>query len=77
MEMEHESEEEDEEVVKRKADTDCKNAAFVKALKLRDQEEPKDILFANKLHVHQLNKGRPLKARIDVPEGFIVHPYGG
>lgn len=79
MNMEHESEEEevDAEVVKRKADTDCKNRQFVKALKQREHEDPKDMLIANKLHVHQLNTGRPLKERIDVPEGFIVHPYGG
>jgi hypothetical protein len=78
MEMEHESEEEEERAVaKRKADTDCKNRQFVKRLKDRGTEEVKDMLFANKLHVHEMNTGRPLKPRIEVPEGFEVHGYGG
>lgn len=77
MEMEHESEEEDEKVVKRKADTDARNPQFVKKLLLREEEGPKDMIVENMLHVHQMNTGRPLKPRIDVPEGFLVHPYGG
>ena len=74
--METESEDEEEQVVKRNPDTDANNPDFERHLADRRQMTPTNFLTANKEYVHSLNRGRPLKPRIDVPEGVEVYPYG-
>ena len=37
---------------------------------------PPDFMVLNKQTVHNMNTGRPLKQRIEVPEGVEVYPYG-
>ena len=60
-----------------KADTDHKNSAFVASL--RQRTTAASVTNFQKIHKQQLqtmSQGRLPKARIEVPEGFEVHPYG-
>ena len=57
-------------------DTDCKNAGFEEHLKQRRAKSPTNFLQTNKGKVHSMNSGRPLKQRVDVPDGVEVYPYG-
>ena len=35
-----------------------------------------DFIITNRQTIRQMSSGRPPKARIDVPEGVEVFPYG-
>jgi hypothetical protein len=61
--------------VKRKADTDHRNMAFTMSLKGRDTRK-RDWINEHALLVESMNSGRPLKARIELPDGFEYAPYG-
>lgn len=71
-----ESEEEAHVAIKRKADTDCKNADFEMHLKERAGRSPTNFQAVNRERVNSMNTGRPLKERIDVPDGFEIYQYG-
>ena len=73
---EEESEEEEEVVRKRNPDTDARNPQFVKSLDQRNSQPPPDFRRMNIDTVHNMNTGRPLKQRIEVPDGVEVYPYG-
>ena len=74
---EEESDEDDHGPQKRKADTDCKNLEFRKALERRALEDKKDILAENFMAVHNAKTGNGLKPRLDIPDGMEVFLYGG
>ena len=74
-ESEH-SEEEDLPPAKRNPDTVCKNPDFEKSLRSRSMQPQRDFTISNKKHVRNMSSGRPLKTRIEVPEGIEVFPYG-
>ena len=73
-----ESDEEEEKttVQKRKADTDCRNDYFIESLKARGSQTTRNFMNTNKQSVTDMNTGRPLKARIEVPDGVEIYPYG-
>lgn len=61
---------------KRKADTDANNTEFERALAQRAKDGPDNIKIRNIQRVHSMNTGRPLKERLNVPEGVEVFQYG-
>ena len=77
-EDDYESEEEESLVIakKWKADTDCKNANFEASLKARTMKPAPNFKTVNKERVHSMNTGRPLKERVEIPDGVEVYPYG-
>lgn len=62
---------------KRKADTDARNDDFEMLLRARAGGEVPDFLDTNRRHVRNQSTGRPLKPRLDIPEGMEVYAYGG
>jgi hypothetical protein len=77
QEMEGDESSEEEKVhVKRKTDTDCKNLDFEQHIKERRSKSPPNFTSVNRQKVHEMNTGRPLKERIEVPEGFEIYQYG-
>lgn len=77
--IDEEEDSEEEETVhigKRKADTECRNNQFIKFLREREEQDPINYSWQNKAQVKSMCTGRPLKARLDVPDGFEVHMYG-
>lgn len=70
------SHEEVEAPKKLKADTDHKNFAFAQSLRLRDTVAKDNYLKMNKESLKTMSHGNLPKARIDVPDGFEVNPYG-
>jgi hypothetical protein len=74
---EEDTEPEEQKVVqKRKVDTDCKNPRFEDHLKQRRAASPTNFKHTNVVRVHSMNSGRPLKQRIEVPDGVEIYPYG-
>lgn len=71
-----ESEEDNKAQEKRKADTVCKNAEFERYLRERANSSPKNYNNVYKELVTSMNSGRPLKQRVDVPDGLEIYPYG-
>ena len=63
-------------VVKRNPDTDSRNPDFVKSIRARSMGQQSDFIITNRQTIRQMSSGRPPKARIDVPEGVEVFPYG-
>ena len=61
---------------KRKADTDDKNREFEEILTRRYRDGPEDFQMKNIEIVHSMNTGRPLKERLNIPEGVDVFQYG-
>lgn len=57
---------------KRKADTDCLNKEFELSLKERHLLGPKDFFHENKVRVQSMCTGRPLKERLNIPDGVDV-----
>jgi len=49
--------------------------AFTMSLKGRDTRK-RDWINEHALLVESMNSGRPLKARIELPDGFEYAPYG-
>jgi len=75
-EAEGHSEEEEEPVVKRNPDTVCHNPAFAQSVRARSLGPATNFKLQNKQTLRQMSSGRPPKARIDVPAGVEVFPYG-
>jgi len=73
---EEESEEEEEVIRKRNPDTEHSNRQFDTSMKQRGEEPVPDFKRMNIETVHNMNTGRPLKQRIEVPDGVEVYPYG-
>jgi hypothetical protein len=63
-------------VEKRKADTDHMNPMFTQSLRERDTSQKRNWIHEHMNLVKSMNTGRPLKQRIDLPEGFEYSPYG-
>ena len=61
---------------KRNPDTVHQNESFNEHLKKRAEENAKNFHSINKQKVNDMNTGRPLKQRIDVPDGVEIYPYG-
>ena len=61
---------------KRKADTDANNFEFDKTLAQRAADGPDNFRIKNIQRVHSMNSGRPLKERLNIPEGVDVFQYG-
>jgi hypothetical protein len=73
---EEESESEDEIPIKRNPDTVHKNHVFDRSMRARSQGGVTDFMQSNRQTIRELSTGRPLKLRIEVPEGVEVYPYG-
>ena len=71
------NEEQSEKAIKRNADTDAKNPDYVEYLRIREETNPKNIQAVNKENVTGMCSGRPLKKRLDVPEGVEINQYSG
>lgn len=54
----------------------CKNAEFERYLRERAKSSPKNFNHVYKELVNSMNSGRPLKQRVDVPDGLEIYPYG-
>ena len=78
---EENQEEEDENATaspqKRNPDTDAKNPEFVDYITIRKEQRPRSVMRINKEKVSDMCSGRPLKRRLDVPEGVEVNQYSG
>ena len=61
---------------KRKADTDCQNAAFLQTLKDRLVAPAKSFHVENMRMLRSMSSGRPPKERLNIPEGVDVFQYG-
>jgi len=61
---------------KRNKDTDARNHDFESTLKMRSFEEPKNAIATHKAFVASLNTGKPLRTRIEVPDGVETYGYG-
>ena len=62
---------------KRKADTDARNEDFELVLRARAAGEATDFADANKRAIRNASTGRPLKPRLEIPDGMEVYAYGG
>lgn len=62
---------------KRKADTDARNEDFEMLLRARAGGEVPDFVDTNRRHLRNMSTGRPLKPRLEIPEGMEVFAYGG
>ena len=71
-----ESEEEQEVILKRNPDTICKNPEFVQTMRSRSMGIQQDFIISNRRTIRNMSTGRPLKQRIEVPDGVEVFPYG-
>ena len=71
-----ESDEEQEIAVKRNPDTVSKNPTFEQSLRSRSMGQQQDFIITNRRTIRNMSTGRPLKQRIDVPDGVEVFPYG-
>ena len=58
-----------------KAATDHKNSAFEENLKMRTIAKSSNYLRENRESLKTMSHGKLPQARIDVPDGFEVHPY--
>ena len=74
-ESEH-SEEDDSPPPKRNPDTVCRNPEFDKSIRTRSQVPQRDFIISNRRSLRESSQGRPLKMRIEVPDGVEVFPYG-
>jgi len=70
------SDEEREVILKRNPDTVCKNPEFVQSMRSRSMGVQQDFIISNRRTIRNMSTGRPLKQRIEVPDGVEVFPYG-